>query len=67
MAARRRYQNFNTIEISMCVPQLKKSAARAAIEQYGAAGAHRVIPIIGGADFDQDPDVVEKTADAFLG
>jgi probable F420-dependent oxidoreductase len=59
-------RDFNAIEISMCVAQLKKAAARAAIEQYGAAGAHRVIPIVGGADFDKDPDVVEKTAEAFL-
>jgi hypothetical protein len=59
-------RDFNALEISMCVPQLKKAAAHAAIEQYAEAGAHRVIPIVGGADFDRDPDVVERTAEAFL-
>ena len=57
----------NAIEISICVPQLKRSAALAAIEQYGAAGAHRVIPIVGGADFEKTPDIVERIAEAFLG
>ncbi len=56
-----------SIEISICVPQMKKSAARDAIEQYGEAGAHRIIPIIGGADFEKTPDAVEQVAEAFLG
>lgn len=59
-------RDFEAIEISMCVPQMKKSAARAAIEQYREAGAYRLIPIVGGADFDKDPDIVERIADAFL-
>jgi probable F420-dependent oxidoreductase len=60
-------RDFNAIEISMCVAQMKKSAAREAIDQYGDAGAHRVIPIVGGADFEKMPDIVERVADAFLG
>jgi probable F420-dependent oxidoreductase len=60
-------RDANEIEISICVPQMKKSAARAAIEQYGEAGAHRVIPIVGGADFEKNPAVVEMVADAFIG
>jgi probable F420-dependent oxidoreductase len=60
-------RDFNAIEISMCVPQMKKSAARAAIDQYGEAGAHRLIPIVGGADFEKSPAIVATVADAFLG
>ncbi len=60
-------RDASEIEISICVPQMKKSAARAAIEQYGEAGAHRMIPIVGGADFEKTPDVVERVAEAFLG
>jgi probable F420-dependent oxidoreductase len=60
-------RDSSKIEISICVPQMKKSAARAAIEQYREAGAHRVIPIVGGGDFEKEPDVVEKVAEAFFG
>jgi alkanesulfonate monooxygenase SsuD/methylene tetrahydromethanopterin reductase-like flavin-dependent oxidoreductase (luciferase family) len=60
-------RDFNAIEISANVPPLKKSAARAAIEQYEAAGAHRVTTILVGSAFDQDPAALEKAADAFLG
>jgi alkanesulfonate monooxygenase SsuD/methylene tetrahydromethanopterin reductase-like flavin-dependent oxidoreductase (luciferase family) len=59
-------RDFNAIEISANVPPLKKDAAKAAIEQYQAAGAHRVITILGGSAFDQDPAALEKAADAFL-
>jgi len=60
-------RDFNAIEISANVPPLKKNAAKAAIERYAAAGAHRVITILGGTAFDQDPNALEKAADAFLG
>ena len=60
-------RDFSTIEISANVPPLRKSAAKTAIERYAAAGAHRVITILGGTAFDHDPDSLERTADAFLG
>ncbi len=60
-------RDFNAIEISANVPPLKKSAAKAAIEHYEAAGAHRVTTILAGSAFDQDPAALEKAADAFLG
>ena len=61
-------RDFNTIEISIALGwQYTKPEARALVKEYAAIGVHRVIPTIGATMFDEDPAIVEKLGDAFLG
>ena len=61
-------RDFNSIEISIALGwQYTRSEARALVKEYAAIGVHRVIPTIGALMFDQEPAIVEKLADAFLG
>ncbi|HZY60191.1 MAG TPA: TIGR03619 family F420-dependent LLM class oxidoreductase [Candidatus Binataceae bacterium] len=61
-------RNFRSLEISIALGwQYTKAQARTLIKEYGAIGVHRIIPTLGGTAFDEDPDIIDKVADAFLG
>jgi hypothetical protein len=61
-------RDFNSLEISIALGwQYTKAQARSLIKEYDAIGVHRIIPTIGATGFADDPNIVEKVADAFLG
>jgi probable F420-dependent oxidoreductase len=60
-------RDFNAIEISVSLPPVKKARAQELIERYAAGGVHRVIPTLGGLAFQNDPDIIEKVAEAYIG
>ena len=60
-------RDFNSLEISIALGwQYTKTQARALINEYGAIGVHRIIPTLGAMAFEEDPNIIEKVADAFL-
>jgi probable F420-dependent oxidoreductase len=61
-------RDFNALELSIALGwQYTRTQAHELMEQYEAIGVHRIIPTIGATGFDEDPAIVEKVADAFLG
>jgi probable F420-dependent oxidoreductase len=60
-------RDFDALEISIALGwQYTKEEARKLMREYEAVGVHRIIPTIGATGFDE-PDMIEKIADAFLG
>jgi probable F420-dependent oxidoreductase len=61
-------RDFNALELSIALGwQYTREQAHKLMEEYEAIGVHRIIPTIGATGFDDDPAIIDKVADAFLG
>jgi probable F420-dependent oxidoreductase len=61
-------RDYQSLELSIALGwQYTRQQARKLMQEYEAIGVHRIIPTIGATGFDDDPAIIDKVAEAFLG